>query len=216
MPSSRFSDPTGMFEVMLFPEVLAAARPLLEAGKSLLITASADWDGDELKLRALSITDLDQPRPPSGRGPGGPADDAAPLGAIAAQLKPARQGHRHLRGAGRASGEEVEIALPKRHAVTRRAERRDPVAAGRGMTVEVASETDMYKFAHRARRIRSQAFVLSLASWSCAKQMRIYEIVRADRLGAEGRARRDAHLALRTRSCAKPRLSFSPSTCRKP
>ena len=36
-----FSDPTGMFEVMLFPEVLAACRPLLEAGKSLLITASA-------------------------------------------------------------------------------------------------------------------------------------------------------------------------------
>ena len=55
-----FSDPTGMFEVMLFPEVLAASRPLLEAGKSLLITASADWDGDELKLRAASITDLDQ------------------------------------------------------------------------------------------------------------------------------------------------------------
>ena len=57
-----FSDPTGMFEVMLFPEVLAASRPLLEAGKSLLITASAEWDGDELKLRAA--IDL-------GSGPGG-------------------------------------------------------------------------------------------------------------------------------------------------
>ena len=54
-----FSDPTGMFEVMLFPEVLAASRPLLKAGKSVLITASAEWDGDELKLRAISIADLD-------------------------------------------------------------------------------------------------------------------------------------------------------------
>ena len=63
-----FSDPTGMFEVMLFPEVLAASRALLEAGKSLLITASADWDGDELKLRAASITDLDQAAASAGEG----------------------------------------------------------------------------------------------------------------------------------------------------
>ncbi len=53
---------------MLFPEVLAASRPLLEAGKSLLITASAEWDGDELKLRAASITDLDQAARQAGEG----------------------------------------------------------------------------------------------------------------------------------------------------
>ena len=63
-----FSDPTGMFEVMLFPEVLAACRPLLEAGKSLLITASAEWDGDELKLRAASIADLDAAAANAGEG----------------------------------------------------------------------------------------------------------------------------------------------------
>ena len=43
MPFSRFSDPTGMFEVMVFSEVLAACRPLLEAGKSVLIAVGADW-----------------------------------------------------------------------------------------------------------------------------------------------------------------------------
>ena len=63
-----FSDPTGMFEVMLFPEVLAASRPLLEAGKSLLITASAEWDGDELKLRAAAILDLDVAAAQAGEG----------------------------------------------------------------------------------------------------------------------------------------------------
>ena len=35
------SDPTGMFEVMVFSEVLVASRPLLEAGKSILLTCRA-------------------------------------------------------------------------------------------------------------------------------------------------------------------------------
>src|SRR6202012_5719645 len=81
-----FSDPTGMFEVMLFPEVLAASRSLLESGKSLLITASADWDGDELKLRAASIADLDQAAASAGEGMVVRLETPAALGAIAAQL----------------------------------------------------------------------------------------------------------------------------------
>jgi DNA polymerase-3 subunit alpha len=117
-----FSDPTGMFEVMLFPEVLAASRPLLEAGKSLLITASADWDGDELKLRAASITDLDQAAASAGEGMVVRLDSGAPLSAVAAQLQALGQSPN---GKGLVSfvvpggpGEEVEIALARRHAVT--------------------------------------------------------------------------------------------------
>jgi DNA polymerase-3 subunit alpha len=112
-----FSDPTGMFEVMLFPEVLAASRPLLEAGKSLVITASADWDGDELKLRAASITDLDQAAANAGEGMVVRLDSAAPLSAIAAQLMQPGKG---LVSFVVPSGpsEEVEISLNKRHAVT--------------------------------------------------------------------------------------------------
>ena len=112
-----FSDPSGMFEVMLFPEVLAASRPLLEAGKSLVITASADWDGDELKLRAASITDLDQAAANAGEGMVVRLDSAAPLSAIAAQLMQPGKG---LVSFVVPSGpsEEVEIALNKRHAVT--------------------------------------------------------------------------------------------------
>ncbi len=112
-----FSDPSGMFEVMLFPEVLAASRPLLEAGKSLVITASADWDGDELKLRAASITDLDQAAANAGEGMVVRLDSAAPLSAIAAQLMQPGKG---LVSFVVPSGpsEEVEITLSKRHAVT--------------------------------------------------------------------------------------------------
>jgi DNA polymerase-3 subunit alpha len=112
-----FSDPTGMFEVMLFPEVLQVSRNLLEAGKSLLITASAEWDGDELKLRAATIVDLDAAAAQAGEGLTVYLENTAPLGAIAAQLNQSGKGIVTLVVPGK-SGEEVEIALPKRHNVT--------------------------------------------------------------------------------------------------
>jgi DNA polymerase-3 subunit alpha len=111
-----FSDPTGMFEIMLFPEVLAACRPLLEAGKSLLITASAEWDGEELKLRAASIIDLDAAAAQAGEGMVVKLSDASALGALAAELSQPGKGLVSLVVPGHA-GEEVEIALSKRIAV---------------------------------------------------------------------------------------------------
>ncbi|HEY2837118.1 MAG TPA: hypothetical protein VGI89_11165, partial [Rhizomicrobium sp.] len=112
-----FSDPTGMYEVMLFPEVLAASRPLLEAGKSLVVTASADWDGDELKLRAASIADLDQAAASAGEGMVVRLESTAPLSSIAAQLMQPGKGLVSFVVPG-GPGEEVEISLAKRHAVT--------------------------------------------------------------------------------------------------
>ena len=112
-----FSDPTGMFEVMLFPEVLAASRPLLEAGKSVLLTCSAEWDGDELKLRAASITDLDVAAANAGEGLKVYLSDGSSLGAIAAQLKNPGKGIVTFVVPG-GPGEEVEIKLPKTLSVT--------------------------------------------------------------------------------------------------
>ena len=111
-----FSDPTGMFEIMLFPEVLAASRPLLESGKSLLITASAEWDGDELKLRAASILDLDQAAAQAGEGMTIRLSDTSSLAALYAEFSQAGKGLVSLVVPGNA-GEEVEIALTKRIAV---------------------------------------------------------------------------------------------------
>ena len=62
------SDPTGMFEVMVFSEALAVSRPLLEPGRPVLITAAADWDGEELKLRVLTISDLETAAADAGEG----------------------------------------------------------------------------------------------------------------------------------------------------
>jgi DNA polymerase-3 subunit alpha len=112
-----FSDPTGMFEVMLFPEVLAASRPLLEAGKSLLINCSAEWDGDELKLRAASILDLDRAAADAGEGMVVRLADTASLGLLAAELGQAGKGLVNIVVPG-GVGEEVEIELKKRVAVT--------------------------------------------------------------------------------------------------
>jgi DNA polymerase-3 subunit alpha len=112
-----FSDPSGMYEIMLFPEVLAASRPLLEAGKSVLVTASAEWDGDDLKLRAASIVDLDAAAAQAGEGLRIHIDSDAALGPIAAQLKQPGKGIVTLVVPGTA-GEEVEVQLPKRHLIS--------------------------------------------------------------------------------------------------
>ncbi len=112
-----FSDPTGMFEMMLFPEVLNASRPLLEAGRSVLISASAEWEGDELKLRAASIADLDKAAAQAGEGLTVRLDGPEPLGALAAQFQNPGKGIVTIVVPGGA-GEEVEIELPRRQNIT--------------------------------------------------------------------------------------------------
>jgi DNA polymerase-3 subunit alpha len=112
-----FSDTTGMFEIMLFPEVLAASRQLLESGKSLMINCSIEWDGDEMKLRAASIQDLDQAAAQAGEGMTVRLSDASSLGALATELSQPGKGLVNIVVPGSA-GEEVEIALAKRIAVT--------------------------------------------------------------------------------------------------
>jgi DNA polymerase-3 subunit alpha len=110
------SDVAGMFEVMVFSEVLVASRPLLEAGKSILITVGADWADDELRLRALAISDLDKAAADAGEGLKIYLEDTRPLNAIAGQLKQSGKGLITLVVPG-SEGREVEIKLPQRQQV---------------------------------------------------------------------------------------------------
>ncbi|MBI3676549.1 MAG: DNA polymerase III subunit alpha [Proteobacteria bacterium] len=112
-----FSDPTGMFEVMFFPEVLSASRPLLEAGKSVLLKATATWEGDELKLRAVSATDLEKAAADAGEGLRIYLEDTSTLNAIAGQLRQPGKGIVTIVVPGSA-GREVEIKLPQKQQVT--------------------------------------------------------------------------------------------------
>jgi DNA polymerase III subunit alpha len=111
------SDMTGMFEVMVFSEVLVASRPFLEAGKSVLITVAADWIDEELKLRALSIADLDKAAADAGEGLKIFLEDTRPLGAIAGQLKQSGKGLVTL-VVPASEGREVEIKLAQRQQVS--------------------------------------------------------------------------------------------------
>lgn len=56
----QFSDPTGLFEGVLFSEAFMTARPLLEVGTPVLIQASVKRDGDDLKIMIQHLRKLDE------------------------------------------------------------------------------------------------------------------------------------------------------------
>lgn len=56
----QVSDPTGIFEVMVFSETLNAAREFLEAGESLLLKVEVERRDDQTRMSAGSIQPLEQ------------------------------------------------------------------------------------------------------------------------------------------------------------
>jgi len=116
------SDPTGMYEVMVFAETLRDIRSVLEPGKSVLMRVVGDWTDDELKLRAISAQDLDIAAAQAGEGLKIHLTDPAPIPKIAAELSQAAQ-VRDAKGlitfvVPGANAQDVEIELPKRVMVT--------------------------------------------------------------------------------------------------
>jgi DNA polymerase-3 subunit alpha len=75
--------------------VLRSAGRLAAAARSrqvVLLTVVADWMDDELKLRALSVSDLDKAAADAGEGLRIYLEDTRPLNAIAGQLRQAGKG----------------------------------------------------------------------------------------------------------------------------
>ncbi len=56
----QLSDPTGIFEVTLFSEMLAAAREYLEPGTALLLGVEAEQREDQIRYTATSVKPLDE------------------------------------------------------------------------------------------------------------------------------------------------------------
>lgn len=56
----QLSDPTGIFEVMIFSETLANVRSFLEAGASLLLTIEAEIKEDQLRFTSQKILPLEE------------------------------------------------------------------------------------------------------------------------------------------------------------
>ncbi|MFN3575556.1 MAG: DNA polymerase III subunit alpha [Tabrizicola sp.] len=55
----QLSDPTGLYEVTCFSEVLEASRDFLDAGSNVVLTVKAELEGDSLKLLAQSVAPID-------------------------------------------------------------------------------------------------------------------------------------------------------------
>ncbi|MFZ2017197.1 MAG: DNA polymerase III subunit alpha [Methyloceanibacter sp.] len=55
-----FSDATGQFEAVIFSELLAASRALLEPGTAVLLDVEAETDGEAVKVRVQRLVSLDK------------------------------------------------------------------------------------------------------------------------------------------------------------
>jgi DNA polymerase-3 subunit alpha len=55
----QLSDPTGLYEVTCFSEVLEASREHLEPGSNVVLTVKAELEGDSLKLLAQAIAPIE-------------------------------------------------------------------------------------------------------------------------------------------------------------
>jgi DNA polymerase-3 subunit alpha len=89
------SDASGLFEVMVFSEVLAASRDLLEPNMPLLVTVEARLEDEQLRLSAQQIEGLDQAAAKAAAGLKIVIRDAAPLATLKSLVE------KELRGRGR-------------------------------------------------------------------------------------------------------------------
>ena len=65
----QLSDPTGMYEVTVFSDVLLANRDYLEPGSNVVLTVEPEIDGEQVKMLARAVQPID-----------GAVKDAAPAG----------------------------------------------------------------------------------------------------------------------------------------
>ena len=115
----QLSDMSGVYEVTVFSEVLAAARGLLDAGAPLLITAEARIEEDNIRLTAEDIRPLDKAVARAAGGLRVFIRDEVPLTGLRGVI--GREG----RGRGRitlvvpvAGDREVEVMLPGTYAIS--------------------------------------------------------------------------------------------------
>jgi DNA polymerase-3 subunit alpha len=121
-----FSDPTGVYEVMAFSDVLAEAEGLLEPGRNLVLRVEAEPGDEASRLMLRGVQPVEEVM--EGAAAAGLAvhvEDAAALASIRARLEQCGKLQRTGRGAGPLhlvvalpeTGQEVEIALPGNYPV---------------------------------------------------------------------------------------------------
>ncbi|MFT3973642.1 MAG: DNA polymerase III subunit alpha [Amaricoccus sp.] len=116
----RLSDPTGLYETLVFSDVFEASRDHLEPGHNVVLTVEATVEGDEMRLLARGVQPIDAAVAGAAAAglrifvddPAAAPSLAARLGLVTEQMTSRRKGpinlillHPDLPG-------EVEIALP--------------------------------------------------------------------------------------------------------
>src|SRR5499433_217401 len=99
----ELSDPTGHYEAVVFSEGLAQFRDLLEPGAAVLLTLSAELQGDDVRARIQMVEPLDQAAAKLAKGLRVFLRDETPIESVAKRLEgPA---------SGRAAPDNGEVAL---------------------------------------------------------------------------------------------------------
>src|SRR5262249_28294171 len=120
------SDPTGQYEAVLFSEGLQQFRDLLEPGAAVLLTLSAELQGDDVRARIGMVEPLDQAAAKLSKGLRVFLRDQAPLERVAKRLEGPTNGRPAQEKAdGEVAlilllneGAEVEVKLPGRFKVS--------------------------------------------------------------------------------------------------
>ncbi len=118
------SDPTGHYEAVLFSEGLAQFRDLLEPGAAVLLTLSAEVQGDDVRARIGMVEPLDQAAAKLSKGLRVFLRGEAPIESVAKRLEGPASG-RSPQDNGEVAlilllneGTEVEVKLPGRFKVS--------------------------------------------------------------------------------------------------
>ncbi len=112
------SDASGLFEVMIFSEVLASARELLESNAPLLITVEARVEEEQLKLTGQQIESLDQAAARASAGLRITIRDEAPLEPLKKLLANEPRGRGRIALVAQTAEREVEAWLAGGFALT--------------------------------------------------------------------------------------------------
>jgi len=115
-----FSDPSGQFETVVFSDILAASRDLMEPRKAVLLTVEAEWDGTEIKLKLNGVKPLDDAALQVETGLRVFLRDETPLPSIATRLEKKGKAPVHLVLMTNGGRQEVEMALTGKYHITPR------------------------------------------------------------------------------------------------
>ncbi|ABS64803.1 DNA polymerase III, alpha subunit [Parvibaculum lavamentivorans DS-1] len=111
------SDPTGQFEIVVFSEVLAQSRQLMEPGSAVVLNVEIERIGEEVKLRAQSLRSVDEVVKDTGAGLKIFIEDKSSIEPLKSRLAERGKGIVSLILMTEGGGE-VELKLKDRYRVT--------------------------------------------------------------------------------------------------